>query len=682
MDVLRKVYQYAEPNITLIGWFGFFGFPAYYVIWEFIFPQPYENLFFRLLCSLFFLGLIYRKKLHLKWRKYIYWYYQVVIIICLPCFFFYMLLMNDWSHIWGMSFMAAIFLHILLVHIIWVMTLQAVVGLILATTFAWIAKGHSFDITVDWAQLPIFLFSYLFGSFYFSRYQEDYDSKVTLAKSFGAGIAHEIRNPFSSLSASIHIIQSVLPDIKIDKKENYQLSWKEVNDLHELSSDAIKIIDSGHETINLLLTAIDENGISQTTFKKHSAQVVINNAIASFSYKNKTDRSAVSVDVQNDFEFFGNDLLFKYVIYNLFKNAFRHRSVHDFSIHVTLRATKRVNEVIIKDTGSGISDDVIENIFKDFYTTDKLGGYGLGLPFCKKVMHAFGGDIQCNSQPDCWTEFFLTFPLSDSNYVNEIKNELIKYKSVLFVSDQKELVAEITETRHSMGFALTVLSVVAVLNNNQCSLNYDLVMVDIDSFKAGTVQFDQFESLYSASKAPLVYLYQSHPPHRYTRADFHPIWLETKSWLSASVITLNDLLFDTLFDNKVAISRPLSEELKRTIMVVDDNQSLREYTAILLEKQGYEVIRKESGKQAIEALNVENVDLILMDIDMPAMDGLETSRYIRQLKKDFSDIPIIAHTGDSSVKMINKINDSYMSGYIIKPASKEKLFNTIADWVE
>lgn len=71
-----------------------------------------------------------------------------------------MLLMNDWSNVWVMSFMSAIFLHILLVHVTRVMFAQTFAGIGLATFFAWIAKGFHLDITMDWTHVPIF-FVYL-----------------------------------------------------------------------------------------------------------------------------------------------------------------------------------------------------------------------------------------------------------------------------------------------------------------------------------------------------------------------------------------------------------------------------------------------------------------------------------------------------------------------------------------
>ncbi|MCV5942756.1 ATP-binding protein, partial [Escherichia coli] len=75
-------------------------------------------------------------------------------------------------------------------------------------------------------------------------------------------------------------------------------------------------------------------------------------------------------------------------------------------------------------------------MFQDFYTTGKSGSYGLGLPFCKKVMRSFGGNIECQSQLGEWSQFTLTFPLTTSDTVTEIKNDLTKLKTILTVTSQ------------------------------------------------------------------------------------------------------------------------------------------------------------------------------------------------------------------------------------------------------
>ncbi|MEZ9127166.1 response regulator [Vibrio splendidus] len=682
MNAIRKVYQYAEPNLTLVGWMGFVGFPIYYIVWEFLFPQPYENLMLRLFCSVLFFGIIYRNRVPFEWRKYLPAYYQVAVTICLPGFFFYMLLMNNWSNVWVMSFMSAIFLHILLVHVTRVMFAQTFAGIGMATLCAWIAQGFYLELTMDWTHVPIFLFIYLFGNLFYFRNQMEHENKVSLAKSFGAGIAHEMRNPLSGLLTSIDVMQSILPNPKSgDHKGQYALSNEEVIQLREVGDEAMEIIHSGNETIDLLLTSIDENRVSRSTFKKHSAQAVIEGAIDSFNYKRSADKSAISLDVQSNFDFLGSDTLLKYVMYNLFKNAFHHRSPEDFHIHVTMCSDEVANQIMVTDNGSGISNDVIRRIFQDFYTTGQSGNYGLGLPFCQKVMRSFGGEIKCQSEVDQWTQFTMTFPSLSSHSVKEIKSELTKLKTVLMVSDQKVLTNKMTEVARFMGFELTVLDVASALKNKEYQFEFDLIFVDMESLDLRASCLDRIESLLSFTEARIIYLYEHHPIKRVRNVAFEPIWVETQVWLLNTKATIERLLFDSNYVMPSVSVKPLEVTNKRTIMVVDDNESLRRFTAMLLEKQGFDVVQKEDGQQALDALDSDDIDLILMDIEMPIMDGVEASRRIRSANKVYSSVPIIAHTGDSSPVTLEKMESSGMSDFIVKPADKNRLFDKIAHWI-
>ncbi|MCF7486927.1 response regulator [Vibrio sp. L5-1] len=682
MNAIRKVYQYAEPNLTLVGWMGFVGFPIYYIVWEFLFPQPYENLMLRLFCSVLFFGIIYRNRVPFEWRKYLPVYYQVAVTLCLPFFFFYMLLMNNWSNVWVMSFMSAIFLHILLVHVTRVMFAQTFAGIGMATLCAWIAQGFYLELTMDWTHVPIFLFIYLFGNLFYFRNQMEHENKVSLAKSFGAGIAHEMRNPLSGLLTSIDVMQSILPNPKSgEHKGQYALSNEEVIQLREVGDEAMEIIHSGNETIDLLLTSIDENRVSRSTFKKHSAQAVIEGAIDSFNYKRSADKSAISLDVQSNFDFLGSDTLLKYVMYNLFKNAFHHRSPEDFHIHVTMCSDEVANQIMVTDNGSGISNDVIRRIFQDFYTTGQSGNYGLGLPFCQKVMRSFGGEIKCQSEVGQWTQFTMTFPSLSSHSVKEIKNELTKLKTVLMVSDQKVLTNKMTEVARFMGFELTVLDVASALKKKEYQFEFDLIFVDMESLDLRASCLDRIESLLSFTEARIIYLYERHPIKRVRNVAFEPIWVETQVWLLNTKATIERLLFDSNYVMPSVSVKPLEVTNKRTIMVVDDNESLRRFTAMLLEKQGFDVVQKEDGQQALDALDSDDIDLILMDIEMPIMDGVEASRRIRSANKAYSSVPIIAHTGDSSPVTLEKMESSGMSDFIVKPADKNRLFDKIAHWI-
>jgi two-component system CAI-1 autoinducer sensor kinase/phosphatase CqsS len=176
-------------------------------------------------------------------------------------------------------------------------------------------------------------------------------------------------------------------------------------------------------------------------------------------------------------------------------------------------------------------------------------------------------------------------------------------------------------------------------------------------------------------------LYERHPIKRVRNISFEPIWVETQVWLLNTKATIDRLLFDSNYVMPSVAVKPLEATTRRTIMVVDDNESLRRFTAMLLEKQGFDVVQKEDGQQALDALDTDEIDLILMDIEMPIMDGVEASRRIRSADKEYSSVPIIAHTGDSSPVTLEKMESSGMSDFIVKPADKNRLFDKIAHWI-
>ena len=94
-----------------------------------------------------------------------------------------------------------------------------------------------------------------------------------------------------------------------------------------------------------------------------------------------------------------------FVLFNLLKNSLYYKA----KIDIWLETSNQANFLHFKDYGTGIEQDKINHIFDDFFTSDKKGGTGLGLPFCKKVILAFGGDISCKSIEGEFTEFVLSF---------------------------------------------------------------------------------------------------------------------------------------------------------------------------------------------------------------------------------------------------------------------------------
>ncbi|MDW6004777.1 hybrid sensor histidine kinase/response regulator [Vibrio mangrovi] len=685
MNTIKKIYQYAEPNLSSVGWMGFIGFPVYYYIWTYLFPQPYESLWLRATGAILCLGLALRSFVPIKIKKYLPYYYYFTMGFCLPFFFSYMMIMNSYNNVWVMSFTASICLHILLIHETKSLIMQTTISIAIAYFTADYMIGNELKYFIDWMYVPIFLFVYFFGNVFYFRNQVSHETKVSIAKSFGAGIAHEMRNPLSAIKSSLEIIQSVFNESHPSQSvPAYTIEQHNVQMVNDMICDMHNIVDSANETINLLLTSIDQNRIPTSTFKMYSVDEITRHAIHSFSYKNPVDRLAVTVTTNNDFRFLGSDILLKYAFYNLLKNAFYYQNNENFRIDISIRSQKKCNQITVRDNGSGIDPQHLQDIFKDFYTHGKHGGYGLGLPFCRRIMEAVGGKIECSSVLGEWTEFTLSFPKEFSPEMKKLKEELIHSKSLLYIGNESAVCHRLKKQAQQMGFSIETVTLPEAIERNEYEFEFDMVMIDLDQIDQRWDYLTVLESLLHFSEARLHYLYNSknHYPINIERyLSVYP--LEVSQIIQDSTVTLYQLFFE--LDEKIEADKnviPLRRErVEKYILIVDDNHSVRNLTAMLLEKQGYHVLQASNGQEALGTIETHTVDLILMDIEMPVLDGIETTSTIRSSQKPYRHIPILGHTGDSNTPTLKRIQDSGMNDYIIKPADTENLLGKLANWI-
>lgn len=658
------------------------GYPAYYFIWEYWFPQTYENLGLRFVAALLFAGLAFRESLPNKWKRYMPYYFLLTIGFCLPFFFCFMMLMNNWSTIWAMSFMASIFLHILLVHDTKVMALQAITSILMAYVAVYGFTDFQPNTLIEWPYVPVFLFTYVFGNLCFFRNQISHETKVSIAKTFGAGIAHEMRNPLSALKTSIDVIRTMLPKPQAAAQSTYPLDAQELDLLHQILNEADDVIYSGNNTIDLLLTSIDENRVSTASFKKYAAAEVIEKALKSFPYKNAADQQAIQLDVRQPFDFFGSDTLLTYALFNLLKNAFYYQK-EQFSVCIQIEQSAEHNLIKVRDNGVGIAPEMLEDIFRDFYTFGKNGSYGLGLPFCRKVMTAFGGTIRCFSKHGEWTEFVLTFPRYESKIVREIKTDLLKSKSVIYIGSNQSIVRELNQLAAEEEFGFTALSAQQAVRRQDYEFEFDLILLDLDDATQQGELLPKLEGTLSFAEGCIGYIYD--PSKEYAvniNRYLHIQPISIHSVLKKTSKVIDRLLFeqDSLVMNRNIIPLQKSRH-ERRILVVDDNQSIRTFTSILLEQQGYEVVQANDGCEVIAYMDTQTIDLVLMDIEMPKISGLEATHLIRSSDRDYKNIPIIGYTGDNSPKTLALVQTSGMNDFIVKPADRDVLLNKVAAWV-
>ncbi|WP_305462161.1 histidine kinase dimerization/phospho-acceptor domain-containing protein [Photobacterium leiognathi] len=323
---INNVYRYFEPNLSIIGYLGAIGFPLYYFVWNYLFPQQYENLLLRVICGSFFIPFILKDHMPNWFSRFKDIHFVFTLTIALPFFFSYMLLMNDWSIIWIMSFMTAVFLSILLIYDVYIITGMSIIGIAAGVTAA-LSFNHIEIHNFHWGYVAVISFAYVTGIASHYRNHVHYEDQLLFARSFSAGIAHEMRNPFSSLYSSMELMLDILRQRSEQCAHNNE---ENTNELKSIIRSNMTVINNSNETINLLLSSINEHAISKNTFQEYSIVNVIKNAVESYGYQSSEDRELVTVKYNKDTTYFGSDILFRYVIFNLMKNALYYKGKKKF----------------------------------------------------------------------------------------------------------------------------------------------------------------------------------------------------------------------------------------------------------------------------------------------------------------------------------------------------------------
>lgn len=400
-----------------------FGFPLYYVVWQILFPQPYESLLLRLTGSVLFVPIILARLWPARLKPYFPLYWYLTLIFALPFFFTYMLLMNGGSTVWLLSTLVALFVMILLLD--WINLLVHIfVGVACAVVAFHFASGTPVRMAFDSLEyVPIYMFAIVMGIIVnYSAEKMRAERRAAMLATAGM-VAHELRTPLLSVKSGASGLRHYLPDLLAA----YQVATE--NRLVERSIriphlDAMSGVldrieteaDRSNTVIDMLLYTVRGMGMEAKELGPCRMLNCVETALRRYPFASEKERSLVSQpSTQEDFSFTGSELLMVHVIFNLLKNAFRHIAMAGKGgISIRIEPGEEENRLVFRDTGPGIPPDVLPHIFARYYAWPKGRGVvettGIGLSFCREVVQAFGGRIDCRSQVHEYTEFAIRFP--------------------------------------------------------------------------------------------------------------------------------------------------------------------------------------------------------------------------------------------------------------------------------
>ncbi len=413
--------EYIERRLRAFALLAIGGFPLYYFIWHDFFPQRYENLPLRLLGAAFFLPIAVVDHWAKPAKKYLVYYWHAVSLYALPFFFTFMLLKNHWAIVWIESALIAVFVMVLLLD--W---LTLVLHFVMGSGLAYLAYYLSGDIALPassyLAHLAIFSFAVALGAL--SNYDVERiriaQEKAMLATA--GSLAHELRTPLLAIRTGAAGLARHLPALLdgYTRARALALPVQKIRSVHlNALGGALERIEQeaihSSAMVDILLINARITHAPQHNEAVCSAAQCVHLALQRFPFR-PGEQSLVSCDLDQDFEFVGSSMLMVHVLFNLLKNALAHIKTNPLArISVRLCRAERENYILFRDTGEGISAGRLPFIFKRFYTSsEQFGGFGsgagIGLAFCRDVMKAFGGTIDCSSVQGEYTEFIIKFP--------------------------------------------------------------------------------------------------------------------------------------------------------------------------------------------------------------------------------------------------------------------------------
>ena len=525
---------------------------------------------------------------------------------------------------------------------------------------------------------------------------------------FLANVSHELKTPLNSI---ILLSKLLIRNNKDTSVEDAQ--------------EKIKVIfNSGQHLLSLINDFLDlskiEAGKIDFNYRYFNSREILKELSDLFN------GTAMEKDIKFIFEDQFNDNIYgdkekiSQVVRNFLSNAFKFTEKGSVKLKIE-RDTQFNNNVVfsVMDTGIGIPKNNLERIFEEFHQGDgsisrKYGGTGLGLSISNKLCTLMNGKIKVNSELGMGSTFVLYLPQEVSqqsitrqeaaavtmsnqqqNIVTvkykEIKNE--RHKKLLIIQDDINLIQSIKAISDGIGFATLTsnsgdegLKFIKEKEINGILLDLSLSYKEIIEL---LIEINKAKELKNLGSPVIIYTEMeiSKDQEKEIKLYADSIIIKTTNSYERLLDELTLILhnvkneedYKTIITSKINKDIALNLNNKKILIVDDDPRNIFALAAVL-EDYGAEIIEAENGEVALEKLKDEVVDLILMDIMMPIMNGYEAIKRIRNTDK-IKHIPIIATTAKSLKGDSEKCMEVGANDCIFKPIDYDVLITLVKAWI-
>jgi PAS domain S-box-containing protein len=396
----------------------------------------------------------------------------------------------------------------------------------------------------------------------------------------------------------------------------------------------------------------------------------------------------------------GDDTRIRQILVNLLANAVKFTNAGEVVLSVYAIQTSGQNFDVhfsVRDTGIGIPAERKEMLFQSFSqldasTTRKYGGTGLGLSICKQLIDAMGGDIQVESEEGLGSVFSFWIPAralpETSNLVPTGKQPELQGKRILIVDGNATNIQILSNQTRSWGMEPSAYtSGVEALKAFQNGAIFDIVILDQDmpEMDGGTL-VRELRTLSRSTPTPLVIL-SSLGSHEGSRGKSRDLFNHTLIKPIKPAV-LFDVLKNAFEKRPALIQEPLTPEAVKEkvadnhplrILLAEDNPVNQKVAIKILEQMGYRVDLAANGLEVLSALERQPYDLVLMDIQMPEMDGEQTTRNIRNHFLESRQPRIVAMTAHTMPGDRDRYIAAGMEDFISKPVKVDELVKVLQE---